>query len=88
MVRPGCGKGLDLVEIEDLLAALQPGVSAQQQRLEKGLILFRRRGCDRKQNHRSCVAAMGQEIIHDAARVKAARLDGAIGANRMADFGE
>ena len=43
MVRPGCGKGLDLVEIEDLLAALQSGEPAQQQRLEKGLVLFRRR---------------------------------------------
>ena len=31
---------------------------------------------------------MSQEIVDNAAGVKAARLDGAIGANRMADFCE
>ena len=88
MVRPACGKSLDLVEIQDLRAALQSAVPAQQERLEKGLLLFRRRGCDGKQNHRACVAAMGQKVVGDAAGVKTARLDGAIGADRMANFGE
>ena len=31
---------------------------------------------------------MGQKIVDDAAGVKTARSDGAIGADRMADFGE
>ena len=88
MVRPGFGKAVDLMEIEDLRAALQPGEPAEQQRLEKGLVLFRRRRCDRKQDHRPGVVAMGQEVVDDAARVKAARINGAIWANRVAHFGE
>ena len=88
MVRPGFGKGVDLMEIEDLFAALHSGEPAQQQRLEKGLVLFRRRCCDREEDHRSCVDAMVQKVVDDAARVKAARIDGAIGADRMAHFSE
>ena len=58
MGRPGFGKGVDLMEIEDLFAALHSGEPAQQQRLEKGLVLFRRRRCDREEDHCSGVVAM------------------------------
>src|SRR6185295_11218354 len=57
MVRPGFGKGVDLMEIEDFFAALDSCESAQQQRLEKGLVLFRRRCCNREEDHLSRVVS-------------------------------
>src|SRR5437016_921013 len=88
MVRPGFRKAVGFMEIEDFLAAPDPGEPAQQQRLEKGLVLLRHRCCDGEKDHCSCVAAMAQQVVGDAPRVKAARLNGAIGADRMAHFGE
>ena len=88
MVRSGPRKCVGLEEIEDLLAAPHSGEPAQQERLEKCLVLFRCRCVDREKDHRSRVGAMVQEVVGDAARVKAARSNEAIRAERMAHFSE